>query len=225
MLELALHYALFAQVPLRGPNRSLHRDPLNLTVLWLVLADFWRIGLACVAVLPCVAARGGETGAFLVQCYVCLVVSSALDPEILLEGNEKARRCPVWVGLAEAFLSIPHILLLACCATLLLLAFLFLDLLHFCCQIGFIFVTEEHGEVLVGLRIALLREIELLFVARGIAEAQVMWNSALTGARNHGERGAQLAIKIVFQADDHYRFLVWLIIYSSFLLSLIYITL
>lgn len=122
-----------------------------MTEFGLVLAYFRRIGLASMALLPGVSARGVETGALLVQGHICLVVPTALNSEILLEGDEEPRCCPVRIDLALALLSIPAVsLIVGTCCTSLLLPFLFLDLLHFCCKIGFIFVTEEHGEILVS---------------------------------------------------------------------------
>ena len=61
VLELSLQDSLFSMILLRSSNHRLHSDSLNLSKLGLVLANFWWVSLARVALLPSVPTGGVET--------------------------------------------------------------------------------------------------------------------------------------------------------------------
>ena len=100
VLEVPLHDTLFANIFLRRSNHSFHGNSFNLAVLQIVLSEVWWVGLARMAILPGISARGTETRRLHMRRYVADLLVSAF---IIAERSEKAGLGPTLISLALAF--------------------------------------------------------------------------------------------------------------------------
>ena len=78
----------------------------------------------------------------------------------------------------------------------------FSDLCHLCLHVRLL-LADQDCEIVI-LLLFFPRESELFLVTRRIAEAQMLRNGTFTGTGYHGQRGAQLFIKVLLQRDDHF---------------------
>ena len=162
VLEVPLHDALFANVFLRRSNHSFHGNSFDLAVIQVILSEVWWVGLARMAILPGISARGAETRRLYMRGHVAdLLVSAFIIAEI-----EKAGRGPTRIGLALAFRRSLRFLTISS----LLPASLLFEPSHFTFEVRLIFSPEENGDVLLD-AVILLGEVELLLVPRRVAEA------------------------------------------------------
>ena len=161
VLEVPLHDALFANIFLRRSNYSFHGNSFNLAVLQIVLSEVWWVGLARMAILPGISARGTETRRLHMRRYVADLLVSAF---IIAERSEKARLGPTRISLALAFRRVLSFL-----TDRMFLALLFFEPSHFTFEVRFFFSSEQNGEILFD-AVILLGEVELLLVPRRVAE-------------------------------------------------------
>ena len=87
VLEVPLHDALLANVFLRRFNHSFHGNSFDLAVLQVILSEVWWVGLARMAILPGISARGAETRRLHMRGHVAdLLVSAFIIAEIEKAG-------------------------------------------------------------------------------------------------------------------------------------------
>ena len=186
MLELSLHYAIGAHIMLYIVDVGLLCNLLNLAELGFVLANLGRIGLAGMTSLPSIPARSPKTCRLLARMELILILL-----ELLIERDEEPGRRTVRnrlrLALDTASARIFSIFLL--CSSY---------LIHFLHEVRFLFLAEKKAKIVV-LFLLLLGEVKLFFISRGIVKAEVLGDSALACARDHGQGSAQLSIEILFQ--------------------------
>ena len=184
MLKLSLKDPVCTFILLGSPDVCGEALALDLRVLGLVLADIGRVRLASVRECPCFTARGTKA------CRLLPGVHAGTLSEFLIERNkETAGRA--WLQMRAHIGPSPT---LAIHAQLLLLSLC--DLVHLSLQIWLLLLAEQQAEIVV-LVFILLREVEFLLVAGCVTEAEVLGYGRFSGAGDHGQRRAQLLIKVL----------------------------